>query len=101
MQQLAPAPGRTILDGTLGGGGHSAALLRAGAKVVALDRDDAAIDHAGATLSEFGDRLTMVRSDFADLGIPSAVMITSFSDFNSASNLIFMVVEVTGTSCDT
>jgi 16S rRNA (cytosine1402-N4)-methyltransferase len=42
---LAPAPGRVIVDGTLGGGGHTRALLGAGADVIGLDRDAAAIDH--------------------------------------------------------
>lgn len=68
LEQLQPAPGKTFLDGTLGGGGHTGALLRAGAKVVALDKDEAAIQHASAALAEFGDRLTIVRSDFSELG---------------------------------
>lgn len=69
IAQLAPAPGKTFLDGTLGGGGHTGALLEAGAKVVALDRDDAAIEHASAKLAHYGDRFTAVRSDFSDLGL--------------------------------
>ena len=39
LAMLQPASGRVFLDGTLGGGGHSEALLAAGAKVVGLDRD--------------------------------------------------------------
>ena len=41
---LAPQPGKVYVDGTLGGGGHTEALCRAGARVIALDRDVAAID---------------------------------------------------------
>lgn len=43
VQWLAPAPGRIILDGTFGGGGHSRRLLEAGASVIALDRDKEAL----------------------------------------------------------
>ena len=36
---LAPAPGKLFLDGTLGGGGHTEAFLKAGAQVIGLDQD--------------------------------------------------------------
>ncbi|MFA4857713.1 MAG: 16S rRNA (cytosine(1402)-N(4))-methyltransferase RsmH [Candidatus Margulisiibacteriota bacterium] len=41
---LAPRPGKLFIDGTLGGGGHTQALLDAGAKVIGLDRDPEAIE---------------------------------------------------------
>jgi 16S rRNA (cytosine1402-N4)-methyltransferase len=41
----------TVLDGTLGGGGHSAALLAAGIDVVGVDRDPDALAAAGARLA--------------------------------------------------
>ncbi len=37
--------GKTYLDATLGGGGHTSAILEAGGKVVAIDRDDDAIEY--------------------------------------------------------
>ena len=43
---LAAAPGKVILDGTLGGGGHAAALLDKGAKVIGLDQDPRALEAA-------------------------------------------------------
>jgi 16S rRNA (cytosine1402-N4)-methyltransferase len=46
VQWLAPASGKTILDGTLGGGGHSRRLLEEGASVLALDRDEEALAQA-------------------------------------------------------
>src|SRR5438128_2499810 len=46
---LAAGPGRVIFDGTLGGGGHAQALLDAGARVVAIDQDPAALAAARAS----------------------------------------------------
>lgn len=43
----------TVLDGTLGGGGHSAALLEAGATVFALDRDPVAVEIARRRLQHY------------------------------------------------
>lgn len=63
---LRPALGSVFLDGTLGGGGHSRALLEAGARVVALDRDPASLRHASAQLSAFAGAFQAVAGNFAD-----------------------------------
>lgn len=63
---LSPAPGKTVLDGTLGWGGHSEALLEAGARVVGVDRDPTALAAASERLSRFGDRFTPVQGNFRD-----------------------------------
>ena len=47
------AGARTVLDGTLGGGGHSQLLLSQGSSVVAIDRDPRAIAEARAHLAEY------------------------------------------------
>ncbi len=70
---LQPARGRVYLDGTLGGGGHSGALLAAGARVVALDRDQESLSHATAQLSLFGDHFRPVHGNFADAAELTAV----------------------------
>ncbi len=62
---LRPAPGRVFLDGTLGGGGHSGALLAAGARVVAMDRDRESLAHAAARLARFGDAFRAVHGEFS------------------------------------
>lgn len=62
---LAPAPGRRYLDCTLGAGGHSEALLAAGATVVGIDRDPRARDLARERLAGHADRLTVLDGTFS------------------------------------
>jgi 16S rRNA (cytosine1402-N4)-methyltransferase len=63
---LRPKPGTVMLDATIGGGGHSERLLKAGARVIGMDVDPAAIASATQRLASFGDRLTVVRGSFVD-----------------------------------
>ena len=63
---LRPAPGRTIIDGTLGGGGHSGLLLKGGARVIAFDRDPQALAHARALLSPHEESFTALEGNYAD-----------------------------------
>jgi 16S rRNA (cytosine1402-N4)-methyltransferase len=63
---LEPAPGRIIVDGTLGAGGHSEALLKHDARVIGIDQDPAALAFAGRRLAGFGDRFKAVRGTFAN-----------------------------------
>ncbi len=66
---LAPRPGGRYLDGTAGGGGHSAALLeRSGpdGRLLALDRDAAAVARVAQRLAPFGDRAAVRQGNFAD-----------------------------------
>lgn len=63
------ATGRSVLlDGTLGGGGHSAALLERNPELclVGIDRDPDARAASAARLREFGDRVTIVAGTFGD-----------------------------------
>jgi 16S rRNA (cytosine1402-N4)-methyltransferase len=66
IELLALQPGAIVLDGTCGGGGHTEAILRAGADVVALDQDPDALDFAAARLTNFNRRLTLRRANFRD-----------------------------------
>lgn len=61
---LAPKPGSLVVDGTCGGGGHTQALLRNGANVLALDRDPDAIQHVSEQLARFGQRVAVVQANF-------------------------------------
>lgn len=67
MDLLNPSEGRVIVDGTLGGGGHSEALLERGATVVGIDRDPSALAAARARLERFGDRFRAVQGRFGDV----------------------------------
>src|SRR5213076_3401905 len=63
------AGARQVLDCTLGGGGHTEALLASGASVVAIDRDDTAIMEARKRLASFEatGRFLALRGNFADI----------------------------------
>ncbi len=63
---LRPGPGKIFFDGTVGGGGHSEALLRAGATVIAGDRDSAALAAAAARLTVYGERIQLVEMNYAE-----------------------------------
>jgi 16S rRNA (cytosine1402-N4)-methyltransferase len=60
---------KQVLDCTLGGGGHSEALLASGASVVAIDRDDTAVNEARKRLASFeaSGRFLALRANFGDI----------------------------------
>ena len=64
---LAPKPGLRFVDGTLGGGGHTALLLGAGAEVLGLDRDQEALAAAAVRCAEFGTKFRPVHGNFAQV----------------------------------
>ena len=70
IEGLDIKPDGIYVDGTLGGGGHSyeiAKRLVIGGRLIGIDQDEAAIKAAGARLSGFGDRVTVVRSNYAQM----------------------------------
>src|SRR5476651_2672739 len=66
VELLAPRAGALVIDGTCGGGGHTEAILRTGADVLALDQDPDAIAYASDRLAQFGGRATLRRANFRD-----------------------------------
>jgi 16S rRNA (cytosine1402-N4)-methyltransferase len=66
VEALRPEPGKLLLDGTLGGGGHSLLLLERGARVIGVDKDPRALAAARARLARFGEAFRAVRADFRD-----------------------------------
>jgi 16S rRNA (cytosine1402-N4)-methyltransferase len=67
LRQCAPITG-VWLDGTLGAGGYTRALLAAGAdRVIGIDRDPLALDMAAAWAEALGDRVRLVAGTFSHL----------------------------------
>ena len=79
IEQLDIKENGIYVDGTLGGGGHASAVLQRlgdGGRLIGIDQDAAAIQAAGERLAPFGDKVTIVRSNYSampqvleDLGI--------------------------------
>jgi 16S rRNA (cytosine1402-N4)-methyltransferase len=68
LELLQPSRGGLFVDCTTGLGGHSRALLEAGAtRLIGLDRDLSALAIARDTLASFGDRVELVHADYRDL----------------------------------
>ncbi len=70
LASLAVAPGSSVADCTVGGGGHAERLLEATSpdgRLLGLDADRAAILEAHRTLARFGDRVVLRQANFAAL----------------------------------
>ena len=67
LEWLAPERGGLFVDGTLGLGGHTRAMLEAGAaRVIGFDRDPSALALATANLAPFAGRVQCLHSDYRD-----------------------------------
>ena len=70
LTALRPVSGGLYVDGTIGGGGHSEAILEACSpegRLVGFDRDDWALEAAAKRLARFGTRLELHREAFGGL----------------------------------
>jgi 16S rRNA (cytosine1402-N4)-methyltransferase len=67
VQAIAPRPGRTYVDATLGAGGHTVALLEAEpkARIVGMDRDPSAMAAVAERLALVSDRVLLAQSNFS------------------------------------
>jgi len=69
IENLNIDPAGIYVDGTIGGGGHSyeiASRLTSG-RLIGLDQDEAAIQAAGLRLAEFGNKVTILRSNYGNI----------------------------------
>lgn len=66
---IRQAPDGLVVDATVGGGGHAAAILASNPArtLLGLDRDPEALAHAAARLARFGPRARLVHGNFRDL----------------------------------
>ena len=66
IEGLQIRPDGIYVDGTLGGGGHSYEIAKRlkGGRLIGIDQDQVAIEAAGMRLSPFGDKVTIVRSNY-------------------------------------
>ena len=62
-------PDGIYVDGTLGGAGHSGQIAKrlTTGRLIGIDRDTTALNAAGERLKEFGDRITLVHSNFCEI----------------------------------
>jgi len=85
LEYLAPRPGGTYLDGTLGGGGHASLILEAcgpDGRLFGFDRDMTAIGAASARLATFADRFRALCGNFADMeGVLGSIGVASIDGF--------------------
>ena len=67
VDALQPAQGKVLVDATLGGGGHSELMLKAGASVWGIDQDPAARRAAKNRLSPWAERLHVLAGNFREI----------------------------------
>ncbi len=70
LEYLSPRPGATIADGTLGAGGHSAAVLEKilpGGLLIGMDRDSAAVDRGRRIFASHGQNVRLVHDNYDNL----------------------------------
>lgn len=70
LELLSPVPNGTAVDATVGGGGHARSLLEArpDLSLLALDRDERAVDESRRALAPYGDRVQVIHAPFDRLG---------------------------------
>ncbi|KYH32600.1 16S rRNA (cytosine(1402)-N(4))-methyltransferase RsmH [Neomoorella mulderi] len=84
---LDPQPGEIFVDATVGGGGHSAAILPRllpGGRLIGLDRDAEAINAARESLAPFGAAVELIQANFKDL-----VRVLQSRGFRAVDGLLF------------
>jgi 16S rRNA (cytosine1402-N4)-methyltransferase len=69
VELVAGVPEGTVVDATVGGGGHARLLLEArdDLRVLGIDRDPAAVEAARERLAGFGNRVRVVHAGFEDI----------------------------------
>jgi 16S rRNA (cytosine1402-N4)-methyltransferase len=84
MDALQVKPDEHYVDCTLGAGGHSAAILERGGRVLGIDIDPQAIDVARNKLASYGNRINLINNSFENLEI-----ICSKANFSPVNGVLF------------
>src|SRR6185369_7482908 len=75
LEALHPAECARVIDGTLGAGGHTRALLEAGAQeILSFDLDAMALEIARANLASFDERAHLVHASYAQMAEEAAAL---------------------------
>jgi 16S rRNA (cytosine1402-N4)-methyltransferase len=95
VEALNLKPGMTVVDGTIGGGGHSEAILKKilpGGRLIGIDKDEYAIARSTERLKEYSENIEFINEDFRDIkrilgmleidGIDGAVLDLGVSAFH-------------------
>lgn len=72
LEMLEPRKGDTVVDCTIGGGGHSKAILQRigkSGRLIGIDMDEQAIDIARKNLEHFSQQITFVKGRYEDLAV--------------------------------
>lgn len=85
----ADGSGAVLIDATLGAGGHAERFLTdlPGLRLIGMDRDPSALEIAGARLSRFGDRVTLVHTRYD--GMVSALAECGYPAVESVDGVLF------------
>lgn len=69
LEHLDPKQGKLILDATLGAAGHTLAMAKRGAQIIAIDRDQHAIDIANKVIEQEGlrDQIEIRKLEFSKI----------------------------------
>lgn len=92
VELLAYAPAGVVVDATLGGGGHTAAILerRGDLRVLGIDRDPDARAAAAARLRGVADRVRIAEATFDDLD----GVITTHQDFIGDAPIVGVLMDL-------
>lgn len=92
VELFAGLPAGVVVDATLGGGGHAAAILDAAdqLRLLGIDRDPDARGAAAQRLGAFGDRVRIVDATFADLG----GVVGANSDFVACAPVVGVLMDL-------
>jgi 16S rRNA (cytosine1402-N4)-methyltransferase len=70
LRSLNLKPGDTVVDATLGGGGHAREILKAispGGRLIGIDADETALEKAAESLKGFDGSFTLIRGNFREV----------------------------------